>query len=100
MSTLPIGNGRPRLPPNIILIASPPKEETTVRVQFIGDHPHAGEYGTITSVNGKFPVIDVLGQRMFEVRLENCIHGVDACFTTHAQSHLIGVSNSEKEQEA
>jgi len=73
-------------------------KETIVRVQLTGSHPHAGEYGTITSINGKFPVTYVLGQQMFEIRLENCIHGVDSCFTTHAQSRLVSVSNLEKEQ--
>lgn len=46
-----------------------------IRVQIVGNHPHTGEYGTLTN-----EVIDGAGASMIKVMLENCLHGTEACF--------------------
>jgi hypothetical protein len=54
-----------------------------LRVRILGDHPHKGEYGTVPVVDGKItltapPGVDV--PNLAKVTLENCPHGVEACF--------------------
>jgi hypothetical protein len=43
-------------------------------VAIIGDHPHAGEQGTLESVERT-----ICGHGL-KIRLDNCVHGTDACF--------------------
>lgn len=38
-------------------------------------HPHAGESGVLTGKS-----IDLLKGKMYEVKLDACVHGVEGCF--------------------
>jgi len=44
------------------------------------DHPHYPEQGYLTG-----DVTSVFGEMMAKFKLDNCRHGVDACFVQHGQ---------------
>lgn len=45
-------------------------------------HAHYGEHGTLT---GDLITFKPTGETMALVKLENCLHGVDACYVTKGQ---------------
>lgn len=49
------------------------------RVKVVGDHPHAGETGTIIEVK-----VTAFGVPGFVVKLEDCPHGIEECFVFKA----------------
>lgn len=63
-----------------------------IRVQLIGNHPHAGEYGTIPVIDDKVTLVAPLGlgkPDMVLVKLENCQHGETGCYARQAQMRLV-----------
>lgn len=63
-----------------------------IYIVIVGDHPHTGERGHITVVDGKVTVERPLGGilgKMVRVELENCVHGVDGCFISPGQMRVL-----------
>lgn len=63
-----------------------------IHVELIGDHPHAGERGVITAVDGKVLLIAPLGlgkADMVLVTLDNCAHGETGCYATRPQMRRV-----------
>lgn len=69
----------------------PASKDNSIRVLLTGDHPHAGETGTVDVANGKVRVLRHHdgGPDQFLVTLDACAHGIQACYATHAQARLL-----------
>lgn len=56
-------------------------QDEKIRVRIIdGEHPHYPEHGYLTG-----EVISLFGKPMAKVKLDNCMHGTDACFVSQGQ---------------
>jgi hypothetical protein len=65
-----------------------------IAVQLLPPHPHAGEHGRITIVDGKVTLIAPLGlgkPDMVLVELDDCRHGETGCYATKKQMRLLKV---------
>lgn len=49
------------------------------RVRLVGDHPHAGETGTIDRME-----VTIIGPGLV-VKLDNCPHGTEECFVFNTE---------------
>lgn len=60
--------------------------------KIIGSHPHAGETGRIVVVDDKVKLIAPGGvgePDMFEIKLDNCVHGASGCFARKKDVQLL-----------
>lgn len=61
----------------------------SIKVRLKAGHPHAGETGYLQVEDGKAVATMLAGSEMYKVTLEDCQHGVEACFATERQLSVL-----------
>ncbi len=65
---------------------------TDALLEIVGDHPHAGELCHPSGEEpGMITVKTMFGEKMVEVELINCKHGMKSCFLPYKNTKIIQV---------